>query len=253
MRSLKSLALLSLVLWGLGCEGGNGELVSRSRGGLQGFSIVESAITLPVVVQESEQFAVTVTVDSNLQDLVEALVEGETLRIGWKRAVSRTTEGSVITVAMPQLRELRRSGSGSLKAAGMLRTDDLVLTADGSGKLAFEGPARNVTLNDDGSGEVEVSTSANTVSVKQSGSGSVALRGSAATLTVASDGSGAVAAKELVAQDATLVLSGSGSISATVNGGAVDVSIDGSGEVHVYGDAVVNLKHQSGNGSLHEY
>jgi hypothetical protein len=221
-------ALLALAGCGLMGVDGNGERVSEVRP-LEGFSAVDSAGSLDVMIARGDAFRVEVSIDSNLLDRVRTRVAGDTLTID-EEWIGDTVAGPHVIVTMPVLRRATVSGSGGLWAGGFQQAEPVSLAIDGSGALTFVGDVPRAD-------------------VRITGSGGARLQGIAAALGAAVEGSGAIDARPLDATTADLSVSGSGDLAATVSGSA-RVAISGSGSVDLYGGAVLERVDVSGSGSV---
>lgn len=228
--ALALLALPSLTLaFGLG-RTGSGKKVTQQRQ-VPEFSEIRNDGALDVDVQVGPATSVAVTIDDDLQPLVETVVRGDTLVIRTRESVSYHGEGRV-AVTVPRLTACAVHGSGDavIRGQGVGAPAGLALDVDGSGDVRWSGEAARLTAHIDGSGDV-------------------ALAGKAQALTVDVNGSGDVKAKELAAGTADLTVNGSGDVEATLAGGPLRVRVHGSGDVRWWGEAssVDAVAHGSGD------
>ncbi len=235
----RALALTTLLL-GLAGLGGlpqasiaateaSGRIVTEARN-VADFSGISLRGSMNLVVTQGDKAAVTVRVSDNLLPLLETVVEGQRLVIGWKKGENLYRTGPVmVTVVTPRLDNLSVAGSGdaelgsfstpSLKVsvAGsgnarlvQLKTDDLGISVAGSGDVRGAGQARKLSLTIAGSGDAQLDRlQADDVSVSIAGSGDAEVHASK-TLAVNIAGSGDV----LYTGDATVsrTVVGSGSV-----------------------------------------
>lgn len=222
----------SLCLAAVGCGNhgvdGNGTRTERLRE-TPAFTRVHSDCELDVELVQGEP-SVTVSIDSNLQDLVRLRVDGETLRIDQDEQIDEVVEGPHVLISVPDLSAAKLAGSGSLN-------------------VAFEAPALPLDLYLSGSGDLRFSGTTAALGAYLSGSGELSLEGETSDVDIALSGSGAVRARRLAASSASIDLSGSGSISATVSD-SVTVDLSGSGQVDLYGDAALDGYRKSGSGDV---
>lgn len=209
---------------------GNGHRTEQVRE-VGEFTKVENDGELDVAIEQGKGFSVVVSIDSNLQSLVEVDVAGDTLHIDVEKPLGHTVDGPHVWVTLPTLRRASLDGSGRVTALGFVDQGAVDLRLDGSGQVRFSGGAERLKVRHDGSGEVE-------------------LEGYANRIELALDGSGAIHAKDCPASEGEVSLSGSGEISATVVD-TVDVSLSGSGRIEVIGGADVQHRSKSGSGSIH--
>ena len=208
---------------------GNGDRVDESRE-VAAFTRVRSDCELDVQVVQGDTQSLTVSVDSNLQELVRTRVDGDTLYLDLKDKVDEVVPGPHVLITMPELTAAKLAGSGSLTLAFNEPEQPLDLYLSGSGDLSFEGTTAAIGAFLSGSGDLRLQGETNDVEMKLSGSGRIAGR-------------------KLTASSAAIDLSGSGDVSANVQD-SVTVSLSGSGQVDLYGDAALDGYHDTGSGDL---
>lgn len=220
-------------LWLGGCSfydvDGNGQRVEETRE-VGTFSRVRSDGDLDVDLAQGDTPSLVVSIDSNLQKLVETRVADDTLYIDLHENVGERVAGPQVRITVPELRAATLSGSGRMKLAFDQPEAPLDLSLDGSGALRFEGTAAAVGAALDGSGDLSLAGETRDVSLSVSGSG--ALHG-----------------RSMSAESGSLDLSGSGDLSATVTE-SVRLSLSGSGRIDVYGGAHVDGYKKSGSGDI---
>jgi hypothetical protein len=235
MRAPRGALRVGLVLCAFGLaacpdEWGNGERVSEERA-LSDFTAVDNSGELNVLVEQGDQFEVTVAIDSNLIDRVDTYVVGDTLRIRTRGQIAHPVKGPHVRITMPVLTGARASGSGDLDAFDFPDSEAVALHVSGSGGLAWQGTA------------LELSASV-------SGSGDLALEGSADALDLRVSGAGDARARACDVVDAQVKVSGSGD--ATVNvSGDLEAEVSGSGDLTVYGHPHFAQRARSGSGDIH--
>lgn len=208
---------------------GDGNKTTEARE-VKGFTRIALRSHLDVQVTEGPAFAVSVTIDKNLQPLVQTRVEGDTLIIDTRESIHYRGEGRA-TVALPELRGFAIEGSGDVHIAAADKPRDVALTISGSGDLTWKGTAQGIEAKIEGSGDMKLS-------------------GTAQKLSATIEGSGDMQAKELVAKNASVAIEGSGDVAATVDGGSLRASVDGSGDITWWGSAIVDSAQVSGSGSI---
>jgi hypothetical protein len=214
---------------GWGSLEGDGHKVTQPRTA-GAFDAVRLEGSLDVEVKVGVPVAVAVTIDSNLQPEVEVRVEGRTLVVSARHAISYRGVGKV-ELGVPTLTALAIDGSGDVRIDGA-SGGDLRLSIEGSGDLRWSGGAARKL-------EAEIS-----------GSGDMDLAGTAEVLRVSVEGSGDVRARGLVAKDARIRVEGSGDVEVTLAGGSLDAEVSGSGDVRWSGDAKVERVAVSGSGEI---
>jgi hypothetical protein len=230
-RLLVSTGTLGLALAGCGDGGvdGNGNRVDESRD-VAAFTRVRSDCDLDVQVVMGDTQSLTISLDSNLQELVRTRVDGDTLYVETTENVEDTVDGPHILITVPELTAAKLDGSGSMT-------------------LAFDEPELPLDLYLSGSGDLSFSGTTAVVGAYLSGSGDLRLEGKTSDVDMKLSGSGSIHGKKLTASSAAIVLSGSGSVSANAQD-SVTVSLSGSGSVDLFGDATLADYHNTGSGDI---
>jgi hypothetical protein len=236
MRHLAAVASLGLALapltasahgwWGSGTSG-DGKKVTQQRTTGE-FKAVRLEGSLDVRVKVGAPTAVAVTIDENLQALVETRLDGDTLVVSTTGSMSYQGAGRV-ELATPTLRAFTIQGSGDAVIEG--GQGDLELSVEGSGDLSWRGAAGKLSAD-------------------VAGSGDVALAGSADLAILEVAGSGDIKARELTARSAEVGVAGSGDVEITLAGGTLVARVAGSGDVGWYGTAQVERASVAGSGEI---
>jgi hypothetical protein len=212
--------------WGSGTSG-DGKKVTQQRS-VGEFKAVRLEGSLDVKVKVGAPTAVAVTIDENLQPLVETRLDGDTLVVTTTGSMSYHGEGRV-ELSTPSLRAFAIEGSGDGVIEG--GQGDLKLSVSGSGDIAWRGAAARL--------QVEIA-----------GSGDVKLAGTADLADLGVAGSGDIHARELTARSAEVDVAGSGDVELTLAGGTLKAGVAGSGDVHWYGTAQVERASVAGSGEI---
>lgn len=248
---------------------GDGATTTEARQ-VTGFTRISSRGLLDLEVKEGPPFAVSVTIDRNLQQYVRTEVEGDTLVVDVRRSIRPRPEGrAVVAVSLPALRGLELRGSGDARVEGSSLPEDLSLATSGSGDIAYAGAAAALSVESSGSGDVTVAGptgdlrvelsgsggfryrgKAGRVRLRTEGSGDVHLSGSAESLHARTNGSGDVDARDLPVRDALASTSGSGDVWLRLAGGRLDATTSGSGDVEWSGTATPGRIESSGSGRV---
>lgn len=236
MRHLAAAASLCLALtplaasahgWWGGSTSGDGKKTTQARA-VGEFKAVRLEGSLDVKVKVGAPAAVAVTIDENLQPLVETVLDGDTLVIKTKGSMSYHGEGRV-ELSTPTLRGFWIEGSGDAAIEG--GQGDLTLSVAGSGDIAWRGAAGKLVVEIAGSGDVKLAGTADQADLEVAGSGDIA-------------------ARELTARSAEVEVAGSGDVELTLAGGTLRAEVAGSGDVHWYGTAQVERVSVSGSGEI---
>jgi len=227
-RLITVLFLVVVILTVAGCSSikGSGDLITETRQ-VSNFDRIDLSGVGEVVISQDGSESLSVETDDNIMKYVEAVVEGGTLKLGFKDGVNSISPSRLVfTVSVDDLNGLAVSGSGDIESDA-LKTDRLDVAVSGSGDVQV----------------AELSTGA--VNADISGSGEISLAGEANAQDLTISGSGKYLAGDLCNASVSVDISGSGA--ATVCSTETLVSdISGSGSVNYYGRPSVN---SSGSGS----
>ena len=232
-RFLIVLLFFVAILTVTGCNAfvtrGSGDLVTEQRQ-VSNFDRVELSGMGEVVITQDGSESLSIETDDNIMKYVEAVVEGGTLKLGFKDRVNFISPSRLVFyVSVDDLNGVAVSGSGDIES-DMLKTDHLDVAVSGSG---------DVQVAELSTGEVNADIS---------GSGEVYLSGDATTQDLTISGSGKYQAGDLCSGSVTVSISGSGK--ATVCAiETLESDISGSGSVNYYGQPSINSS-GSGSGAL---
>ena len=217
----------------LGCDGfgidGNGQREVETRE-VEAFSRVRNDSELDLQIQQGEERAVKVSLDSNLIPLVRTHVADGTLFIGLDDNVDEMLRGPHLTITVPELSAVKLAGSGNVE-------------------LSLEQPDKPLDVYVTGSGNVSFAGSAAALGAYLDGSGDIRLAGAAQDVDIRLNGSGDIRARDLDAKSASIELNGSGDVAANVSD-SVSVSLSGSGDVDLYGGAHIDSYRHDGSGDI---
>jgi hypothetical protein len=195
---------------------GNGQAASESRP-IGAFEAIGLSGSIGLQLRQGSPTALVVHADANLLPLLETVVEGDQLKVRFKRGTSlRTNSRAWVEVTAPQVHAIANAGSGDITIDAM-KVPRLALSLHGSG-----GVQAKALQSDE-------------LSLGLAGSSAVKLAGQVARVSINVSGSGAIEAAELRADDVKISIAGSGdaSVNAVRN---LTVSIAGSGNVTYSGE-----------------
>jgi putative autotransporter adhesin-like protein len=211
-----SLLLLALLL-SPGCVDiveGNGVLKEEVRDA-RGFDQVNARGGLDVTINEGD-FAVTVRIDENLLSYVRTSVADDTLTIAVDDAnIREKLPGPHVVISMPALSDAETTGDGTLTATDFDAEAPVSLELTGDGELSWSGSATDLDA-------------------VLAGDGKLSIEGSAENTELFLRGSGTLDARDLVSDEASIVLDGPGALSITVNG-LVNARAANGGTVDLFG------------------
>jgi hypothetical protein len=220
-------------------EKGNGNVISQERTAnnfnaviLDGFGNVN--------VHHSENYKVVVTTDSNIQEIITIIANGNNLHIGEKKTNGINVTILEIDVYLPELKSISLNGVGNFKINNG-NASELDISLSGAGNIDAQNfQVQNATIKHSGIGDVKISAT-NTLN-----------NGNASELDISFSGAGNIDAQNFQVQNATIKHSGIGDvkISATNtlndgNASELDISFSGAGNIDAQNFQVQNatIKH----------
>ena len=259
-RRAAVLALLAVALpaasfaWGLGSVEGNGKMNTETRRA-EGFKRVELHGALDADIREGP-FAVSVTIDENLQKLLLTEVEGDTLHVRSKENLD-PGKGAKVTITLPELQSASTRGSGDVTISGVHGKGPVKLGSSGSGDISYQGASEELEATTNGSGDMKLTLSGamRKLEVTVHGSGSIKVDGAQVdALKAEVAGSGDIDAKGVPAKAADLAVHGSGDVKASLQPDAVlNASTAGSGDIDWWGEAKMKNVHKVGSGEIRQH
>jgi hypothetical protein len=193
---------------------GNKVLTEEARDA-RDFDQVNARGGLDVAISEGD-FAVTVRIDENLQRYVRTSVADDTLTIAVDDAnIRKKLPGPHVIISMPALLDAETTGDGELTAGDFDTEAPVSLELTGGGKLSWKGRATDLD-------------------VVLAGDGTLSMEGSAENTELFLRGAGTLDARDLVTDEANIVLDGPGALSLTVNG-LVNARAANGGSVDLFG------------------
>lgn len=208
---------------------------NRQVSGYSGVAISGPFLT-HVIIGDKE--GVKLTVDENLIDKVETVVDNGTLNVRFKRESNLpwkkddyNPKVAAVTVYVKTLSAVVSAGSGNTTVDNPVNASDFKITLAGSSAI-------NIA-------SLKV---ANTVTIRLSGSGTVNIGGSATEVSALISGSGEIKAKGFKTEKTSATISGSGNLYINAEK-ELNVTMIGSGNVYYTGNAKPNT-HKIGSGSI---
>lgn len=227
------LALLSITIsctaqWGKRIKG-NGNMVTTSRT-VADYDAVSAGGSFDIKLVAGTEGKLDIYIDENLQDYLGIEVDGDKLKIKWKKGVNISHNSDIlITVPFKDISEVALAGSGDIYSNDRIKASNFSTALSGSG---------NINL------QVEASELKSAIS----GSGNISLSGSTDRLECAISGSGGIKAYDLASNDAEVRIAGSGGVKLSVKD-MLQAKVSGSGNVYYKGNPKVDAK-VSGSGSV---
>jgi hypothetical protein len=130
---------------------GNRNVVTSART-VSSFDQINISGEADVRFYESQEYRVSVTVDSNLDEYVDAYVSGNVLNIKTRNGFTCTFTKLLIDVYCPVLTSVTMSGSGYFEGVDPIECDSFSAKIAGSGKIMVAGNSGSSNVAISGSG-----------------------------------------------------------------------------------------------------
>lgn len=209
---------------------GNGNVTTTTRT-VSEYDKIGISGSFDIKLVAGKEGKLSIVAEDNLLEYLITEVEGENLKIKWKKGINiKTKEKIVITIPFKDIEEVALAGSGDVISNDIINADNF--------KAALSG-----------SGDFQLKLKVNMLKSAISGSGDMNLSGVAKNFDCAISGSGDVEAEMLVTDIATVRIAGSGDVSIHVKE-ELDAKVSGSGDIRYKGNPKKNSTKVSGSGSV---
>ncbi|MDZ7813776.1 MAG: head GIN domain-containing protein [Ideonella sp.] len=210
---------------------GSGKVIEQNRT-VSSFNKLRLEGAFTVEAKPASSVQVSVRADDNLAEMIETVVEGDTLVVRGKSKTSwRTSSPMLVTVGYTQLQGAELRGSGDLNIH-KLQAERFSAVVSGSGDLRLENAQlSSLAANLAGSGDLTASGSSQQVDANLAGSGDIDL-------------------SKLLARHSKVNLAGSGDVNVHASE-SVEVNLVGSGDVRVWGKPAKVSRKVVGSGDIH--
>ncbi|MEO8795707.1 MAG: head GIN domain-containing protein, partial [Daejeonella sp.] len=170
-----SILLVSLLILSscnrMKCIEGNGNQISQNRDVNQ-FTFIEASGSVDLVLTQSPQHSLRIVADENIQDRIQASVDGDKLEIDLKGNLCNS--GPITAyISSPDFTGVNLSGACSVKNEGTLNVKDFKIDLSGSSKIDLNLNAANVLTKSSGSSEIHLKGQAGNHDVDMSGASTV--------------------------------------------------------------------------------
>lgn len=134
---------------------GSGDLVTRDMD-LSGFTRLEIGYSFRVYLTQSDDYAVSITVDDNIRDKLVVIKSGDTLKIGLEPGLNSVQNATLeAEVSMPALTGAHVSGASRL--TGEMDIGDVSFEVSGASRLTLDGRGGDLRLDASGASQVDLS------------------------------------------------------------------------------------------------
>ena len=209
---------------------GNGNVITVKRT-TSDYNSIAVGGSFDVILIKGKEGNITIEGEENIIPYLETEVNGNTLKIGYKKNTNiNTTEKMKVTVTVETVEAISLGGSGNINADTIIKADELSVNLGGSGNINLKVDAQEIESKIGGSGDINLSGNTNEISCAIAGSGSIK-------------------AYDLTTKIANATIAGSGSIKITVKD-EIKAKIVGSGSVYYKGNPPRIDTKSMGSGSV---
>ena len=146
-----------------------------------------------------------------------------------------SSDGSVRTTDLMEVRNLELSLSGSGEMVIEAIADTIDGTSSGSGDFDFRGRSDRLLFDTTGSGDSRIEIRANRSDIRSTGSGRLELRGLTDLMTMRVTGSGRIRADQFETKEADIAITGTGDVAVHVTD-RLEARLTGTGDLQYRGD-----------------
>ncbi len=184
IRLLGVLVVLGLVAASLGgCFPAGGTMVTGSgrtttqEYEFSDFTKVSIGSAFQAEITQGESYAVSVTVDDNIEEYLDVRMDGDTLHIGLKPRVGLGLGNVTLRakITMPDLQGLDLSGASRTNVSGFKNDKPAAVEVSGASQLRGNLATGQMRMNASGASTVELSGSTGRLDVEASGASTVRL------------------------------------------------------------------------------
>lgn len=216
--------------WGSKKVRGNGDVVTKTRS-VGEYDKIGVGGSFDVKLVAGAEGKITIQMDENLFEYLITEVEGDQLKIRWKKGTNVYSRSKIlITVPFKDIYAVSLAGSGDVYSEDVIKADNFKSSLAGSGDLKLKVDADHIKSSIAGSGDIYLQGATNSVRASIAGSGDVH-------------------AYELTSKEADVSIAGSGGIKISVSD-LLKARISGSGNVYYKGNPAKQDVKVSGSGNV---
>ena len=261
MKAQKGMALVViLVLIGSMLVGiaGCGQTITGSSGietrelDFSDFTRINVGSAFEVDITESDSYRVSITLNKNLFDYLDASQNGDTLTIRLEPYHNYIRTTQIATITLPDLHRLELSGAAECDVEGFSAPHSLELELSGASSLEIaDMSTEDIDLDISGASKVNGSVTSEDVVFDVSGASRVTLRGSGNDIVIDASGASSIDLEEFMVNNADVSFSGASH--GTVNlDGRLDAELSGASHLGYIGEPTMGDIDISGASSLNK-
>lgn len=238
MKTRNTLAAIGLALLLSACnfnintgENGNGNVVTQERNVTEDFTEVRGSAGLDVYLTQGDENKIVVEADENLQQYIEADIEGGKLHITTSENIGRS-KAKKVYVTYKELNTVEASSGADVTGNSVIKSENLSLKSSSGAQLNVEIFAKNL-------------------SAKTSSGADLIVSGKASSLKADASSGSELNAKELLVIDCNAEASSGAEITVNVKD-KLETNVSSGGEVNYYGNPVSVNSNESHSGNVNK-
>jgi len=174
----------------LGQVRGNGDVITETFTIEESFTGVKAAAGWNVYLERGSENKAVAEADSNIMEILDISVRGNTLVIKSEGNISRATSKKVTVTYTGDLDHLKASSGGQLITREIIKGEQLDLDVSSGGHLSTEAVVRNITMDASSGGHATIKGSTDDLNVDVSSGGFIKAKDLMANHVEASASSG---------------------------------------------------------------
>jgi hypothetical protein len=159
---------------GAGAMIGSGKVATKTAD-VSGFHAIEANLPALVEVTRGNRFKVTLSADDNLIDHIQAVKDGEALKLSLERGSYHTVARMKVNITMPAIDTLTLDGAAQATVQGFESDKPFVAHLDGASRLDGSIKAGKLTIESDGAGATTLQGAAKSLTLKVNGASHINL------------------------------------------------------------------------------
>jgi hypothetical protein len=233
MKSIVPIIIFVFILSGfqscnMVCKKGRGNIKTETRI-ISEFNQLEIKGQPEVILEQSVNPSIRVSIDSNLIEYVKTEISGSKLKIFESRCLKEISDYKIY-ISTNTLKTILINGSAKLKCDSLFRTDKLTINSEDAGSISFNADIEDLEVN------VE-------------GSGSVKLKGRTNNFKIDMESAGSIEAIELLSKNVDFNVSGAGTVEVNVSEN-LNGEASGSGKLFYKGNPRIVKTNNKGTGTI---
>lgn len=231
-----------------GCNLSYDDFITRELD-IKDFTSIEVDCAIRVEVTPSDIYSVTIWASQALQEYVDVVKSGHTLKLSLKTQNINARPIVTAKITMPYINRLRMGGATNVTVSGFKLEENLTLNLSASSILEIEATAKTMKCEISGASRFTGTVRVMDADFVLSGASRLILNGSAENVILNAWGASKVEMDGLTLRDAEVHLKGASEANMSATGG-LDVDLSSGSRLVYTGNPVVNITSITGASSL---